>query len=147
MILPFNTLLRFETSSTENSLVPSVINWHEMATTMAANATSTSANGAHYSSDLVNMAESSMELSKRFAQMQLKSATCTPKRQPTIVCEEIADQDELIQEDEHKPTPNKVDSLLLRSASSASLSVPVVCENEIVEKRRPPLPEHVDLNH
>ena len=113
--------------------------------TMAANATSTAgASAMHYSSDLVNMAESSMELSKRFAQIQLKSATCAPKRQPTIVCEDIADDDDDLIDDEaveSKEESAKTESLLLRTASSASLTVPVVCEDEISEKRRPPLPE------
>ena len=112
--------------------------------TMAANATSTSA--MHYSPDLVNMTESSMELTKRFAQMQLKSATCIPKRQPTIVCEDIADDDEFLDQegDNGNKEDSKNESLLLRSASSASLSVPVICEDEISEKRRPPLSSALD---
>lgn len=74
-----------------------------------------------------------------------------PKRQPTIVCEDIADDDELlddedegisIKEDGGKCSSAAEDSLLMRSASSASLTVPVMPENEneIAEKRRPPLP-------
>lgn len=121
-----------------------------MATTMASNASP--AGTGHYSSDLVNMAESSIELTKRFAQLQLKSATYTPKRQPTIVCEDIADDDLLEQSDQQQQQQQveskSVQNLLLRSASSASLSVPVVCEsNEIIEKRRPPLPEPVNIDH
>ena len=69
-----------------------------------------------------------------------------PKRQPTIVCEDIADDDQLIDDDDDASIKDDKsssdDSLLMRSASSASLTVPVMPENEneIAEKRRPPMP-------
>lgn len=111
--------------------------------TMAANAASNNASSMHYTSELVNMAESSMELTKRFAQMQLKTANCALKRQPTIVCEDIADDDELVDEDSAKgEQTGRDENSLLRSASSVSLTVPVQCEDELTEKRRPPLPDN-----
>ena len=123
---------------------------------------------AHYTSDHIDLVNnndrSSTDLTKRFAQMQLKSAACTPKRQPTIVCEEIADDvdddgdDDDDDDKQHNlqiTEPTQITDIaatttvdgLLRSASSASLSVPIICENEIIEKRRPPLPETVAINH
>lgn len=151
-----------------------------MATTMASNSTvnNGSSSGSmhhhhHHYSDHTSMncseATNGGELTKRFAQMQLKTAAChgamttssssspssnmgPPKRQPTIVCEDIADDDELIddedegislKEDGCGKAASADDSLLMRSASSASLTVPVLPENEmneIAEKRRPPLP-------
>lgn len=81
--------------------------------------------------------DSSIELTKRLAQMQLKTASNSviPRRQPTIVCEEIAEDD---------AEEMKADSGLLRSASNVSLTVPVVCEDQISEKKRPPLPDNDD---
>ena len=77
--------------------------------------------------------------------MQVKPTI--PKRQPTIVCEDIADDDDFLDDDDFSDSNNKedTDSSLLRSASTASLTVPVVCEDEVTEKRRPPFPDPSEL--
>ena len=134
------------------------------ATTMAATNCSTG------QSDLIvnrSSESSSIEMNARFSQMQLKSSSTSsvsqsnsnsfsnhcmiPKRQPTIVCEDIADDDDIgnctdfdVNGEEMTINDDANPSSLMRSASSVSLTVPVpvVCENEATEKRRPPMPSN-----
>jgi hypothetical protein len=106
-----------------------------------------------------NSAQDSMELSSRLTQMHLRDKqqkfssgeSNIPRRQPTIVCEDIADdidiEDESFSSEEQtlagiSGIDQNNDAIggqaLTRSASTASLTVPQLVECE--EKRRPPLP-------
>lgn len=84
------------------------------------------------------------DLSSRLKGLDIKEKhQMIPRRQPTIVCEDIADDIDLddedigAAEDLNQETDQKTG--VTRSASSASLTVPQTSESND-EKRRPPLP-------
>ena len=84
------------------------------------------------------------DLSSRLNGLDLKEKhQMIPRRQPTIVCEDIADDIDLDDEDigsaDDLTQDNQKTPSVTRSASSASLSVPQTSEGND-EKRRPPLP-------
>jgi hypothetical protein len=107
-----------------------------------------------------NSPQDSMELSSRLTQIHLRDKqqkfysgeSNIPRRQPTIVCEDIADdidiEDESFSSEEQTLAISGIDQsndtirgqALSRSASTASLTVPQSIECE--EKRRPPLPSN-----
>jgi hypothetical protein len=103
-----------------------------------------------------NSPQDSIELSSRLTQIHLRDKqqkeSNIPRRQPTIVCEDIADDIDIEDEsfsseeqtlagisgiDQSNDTIGK--QALQRSASTASLTVPqsIECDDE---KRRPPMP-------
>lgn len=112
---------------------------------------STSVNTNFHMDASNNETSTSLELTKQLAQIKLNSMKI-PKRQPTIICEDIIDDDFCDDDDDDneedtfssmtEPNDVAVDGdKVVRSASTASLTVPVVSEtDEKVEKRRPPLP-------
>ena len=119
--------------------------------TMATTSTFTPTN--HFttgSTSLDTSSQESLDLTTRIRGLDLKEKihnsghNTIPRRQPTIVCEDIADDIDFDEEDSlsgenasHEAEGRKQG--VTRSPSTASLTVPQTPESE-EEKRRPPLP-------
>ena len=107
-------------------------------------------------SSLDSSSEESLELSTRLKGLDLKERLPNsgqnniPRRQPTIVCEDIADDidfddEEYVTEESIGQESTQTKPGVTRSASTASLTVPQSPEGCDEQKRRPPLPgeEHM----
>lgn len=121
-----------------------------MATTITAN--------NHFKTNISSTSsQESIDLSSKLSQMHLRdrhsdSNECKiPRRQPTIVCEDIADDIEIENNETFSYDEKTLETIsgidqsndamsgsLQRSASTASLTVPQTIEGD-QEKRRPPL--------
>ncbi|XP_054153570.1 uncharacterized protein LOC128952237 [Oppia nitens] len=114
-------------------------------------ATSTMTPNNHFKtpSATTTSSQEPMELSSRLTKMHINDRHSgeanIPRRQPTIVCEDIADDidfddEELTEDETYGKESDQKSSGVVRSASSASLSVPQSGELDCgQEKRRPPL--------
>lgn len=127
-----------------------------MAMNHTGNVSSTANTNFHLATSNGESGGGSLELTQQLQHMKLSSMPKIPKRQPTIICEDIIDDDFGEDDDDEEEEDNL--SLMgepgdgggavggggdkvIRSASTASLTVPAVSDtDEKVEKRRPPLP-------